>query len=180
MHLEQDTNLIRRLFAVLRQRSRQKRYIQIQRLGRLDSLSGFILDLGGGPASFFASLFPNPAQIILLELDQHEARVAKKLQPAFRVVVADGQALPFADGSIELTVSNSVIEHVNDPSSLARDQAVSHAISHRRQWQFSLEPHSLFRYHCIIDSFCRCGNYFRDVRRKFEHVNSVRMCLRRD
>lgn len=85
----------------------------------IDSLAGFILDLGGGPASFLAAMFPRPKQVILVDVDRNEACHAKRKRPSLIVIVADGTRLPLADCSIATTVCNSVIEHVEDPYALA-------------------------------------------------------------
>ena len=87
----------------------------------IESLAGFILDLGGGPASFFAAMFPRPEQIILVDIDCNRACQAKRKQSALHVIVADGGRLPLADCSIEMTVCNSVIEHIDDPDALAAE-----------------------------------------------------------
>lgn len=87
----------------------------------IESVSGFILDLGGGPASFFSAMFPRPEQVILAEIDYKKAHQAKQKQPSLYVVVADGQRLPLSDRSVEATVCNSVIEHVNCPGLFAAE-----------------------------------------------------------
>jgi SAM-dependent methyltransferase len=107
------------IFALLRQHSRQKRYLKIQELMKPEHLSGFILDLGGGPASFFAALFPEQSRVILVDISYDEVLIAKQRYPLLSVIVADGKHLPLADRSIDLTVCNSVIEHVDDPKALA-------------------------------------------------------------
>jgi len=87
----------------------------------VDETEGPLLDLGGGPASFFAGFSPNPDQVILLEIDPALAREAKTLRPSMHVVVADGERLPLADGVVRVTVCNSVIEHVPRPDALAAE-----------------------------------------------------------
>lgn len=110
---------VRRIFAILRRHSRQKRYLKIRELTRAELLSGFILDLGGGPASFFAALFPRQNRVILVDIDYGVAHTAKQRYPLLSAIVADGERLPLADRSIDLTVCNSVIEHVDSPEGLA-------------------------------------------------------------
>ena len=87
----------------------------------IEALTGFILDLGGGPASFFAAMFPKPEQVILVDVDYNRACQAKQKQSTLHVIVADGERLPLADCSVDVTVCNSVIEHVNDPDTLAAE-----------------------------------------------------------
>ena len=108
-------------FDSLRRRFRRKRYERIRETTKIESLPGFILDLGGKPASFFAALFPRPDQVTLLDTDYALARQARRKQPALRAVAANGGRLPLADGSIDMAVCNSVIEHVDDPRALAAE-----------------------------------------------------------
>jgi ubiquinone/menaquinone biosynthesis C-methylase UbiE len=84
-------------------------------------MDGFILDLGGGPASFFAAMFPDPTRIILVDIDYKKAALARKNQPRIGVVAGDAERLPFAGGAMHFTVSNSVIEHVSDPDAMASE-----------------------------------------------------------
>ena len=113
--------MLRRAFVLLRQRSRRRRYLHIQDLLCVRFRAGFILDLGGGPASFFAAMYPRPEQVILLDIDHKRARQAKQKQFALCVMVADGERLPLADCAVEATVCNSVIEHVPNPDVLAAE-----------------------------------------------------------
>jgi len=135
---------VRRIFAILRRHSRQKRYLKIRELTRAEFLSGFILDLGGGPASFFAALFPRQSRVILVDIDYDEACAAKQRRPLLSVIVADGERLPLADHSIDLTVCNSVIEHVNNPEALALEiRRVSRGYFLQTPYDgFPLETHS--------------------------------------
>jgi ubiquinone/menaquinone biosynthesis C-methylase UbiE len=84
-------------------------------------MSGYILDLGGGPASFFASIFPRPEQVICVDINYTVACQAKLNQSSLHIVVANGQRLPLANQSVDATVCNSVVEHVADPSLLAAE-----------------------------------------------------------
>jgi SAM-dependent methyltransferase len=114
--------MIRSLVARLRQRFRRIRYQTIHRLLAHDpSAPGFVLDLGGGPASFFAALYPRPENIILAEVEEALARKAAQRLPELNVVVADGERLPFGSAAIQTTICNSVIEHVANPDRLAAE-----------------------------------------------------------
>ena len=137
--------MIRNLAAALRRRFRRARYDALQQLLNLtDRSPGFILDLGGGPASFFASLYPRPQEIVLLEVEYRLARQAKERLPGLHVIVADGENMPFARQSVSATVCNSVIEHVNNPAALASEiQRVSRRFFVQTpNVQFPVETHS--------------------------------------
>ena len=136
--------MIRRVFAALRRRSRQQRYRHVRDVIRVESQAGPILDLGGGPASFFAGMFPRPEQVFLVDISPTEAQRAKQRKPALRVIVADGERMPFADVSFSATVCNSVIEHVSDPRSLSAEiRRVSRAyFVQTPNGKFPLETHS--------------------------------------
>ena len=56
-----------------------------------------------------------------MDIAYNAAHLAKRKQPALHVIVADGDRLPLGDGSIEMTVCNSVIEHVDNPDALATE-----------------------------------------------------------
>lgn len=136
--------MIRKAFASLRHRSRRRRYLLIRDLARIESLEGFILDLGGGPASFFAAMFPKPDQVILVDVNINLARQAKGKQPALHAIVADGRRLPLADCSVDMTVCNSVIEHVDDPDALVAEicRASRGYFLQTPNGNFPLETHS--------------------------------------
>ena len=71
---KQKRSIIRRLFSPLftrlRERFRRQRYQSIADSTSVEALPGFKLDLGGGPASFFAARYPRPAEVILVDVDE--------------------------------------------------------------------------------------------------------------
>jgi ubiquinone/menaquinone biosynthesis C-methylase UbiE len=109
----------------------------------IELLTDFILDLGGGPASFFAAMFPRPEQVILVDVDYKRACQAKRKQSA-HVIVADGERLPLADCSVDMTVCNAVIEHVDNHDVLAAEiRRVSRGYFQQTPYKgFPLETHS--------------------------------------
>ncbi len=135
--------MLQGIFHSLRQRSRARRYqvIQDRLILEEDSL---VLDLGGGPASFFAERYPNRDRVVLLEIDEQRARLAKQKYSELQVVIGNGECLPFAQNSIPYTICNSVIEHVNSPESLASEiRRVSHNyFIQTPNGKFPLETHS--------------------------------------
>ena len=110
-----------RVLEWLRVRFRVRRYERLLRLLQTDHASGLVLDLGGGPASFFSARYPEPWRVILVDREYGLTRQAKARIPDLKLVVADGECLPFAQGSIGITVCNSVIEHVEDTAAFARE-----------------------------------------------------------
>jgi len=136
--------MIRGWIGCLRWRFRQQRYQQIVDLLKLYSSEGFTLDLGGGPASFFAANFPEPARVMLLDYDYQLTLRAKRQCPGIHVVVGDGERLPFADHLFEAAICNSVIEHVSHPELLAQEiRRVSRAyFLQTPDGMFPLETHS--------------------------------------
>ncbi len=169
--------MIHRIFAALRQRSRRRRYLRIRDLTGIESLSGLILDLGGGPASFLAALFPRPQQVILVDVSYDSVHQAKRKQSALHVIVADGGNLPLVSDSVDVTVCNSVIEHVDDPDALASEiRRVSRGyFLQTPNGRFPLETHSFIAipfYNFIPWMWLRrlvCKLFGTD----FDYVNSV-------
>ena len=172
--------MIRRFFKLLRHRFRQKRYLRIADLMFRSSADtvDFILDLGGGPASFFTAMFPRPEQIILVDIDTKLIRQAKQERPAVHMIVADGGQLPLPDRSVAMTVCNSVIEHVDDPDALAAEiRRVSRDyFLQTPNGDFPVEPHSFIAipfYSFIPWTWLRrfvCRVFGAD----YDYVNSVR------
>ena len=170
--------MIQKLFSSLRKYSRQKRYSQIQKLINLEIASGFILDPGAGPASFFAALFPKPKRVILVDLSPKLAARAKINQPNIHIVAADAGRLPLVDQPIAASISNSVIGHVDSPDNLAQEMSrVSRSyFLQTPNGRFPLETHSYIAipfynyipWQWLRKSICKL------FRANFDYVNSVR------
>lgn len=111
---------------------------------QLDKVSGLILDLGGGPASFFAEQYQHPENVVLVEIMPEAAFLAKTKFTELNVVIANAENLPLASNGIALTVCNSVIEHVKKPDRLAIEtQRVSqNYFLQTPNGKFPLETHS--------------------------------------
>ena len=169
--------MLRLLAFRLRQYSRHRRYGVIHRLLRVKETRGLILDLGGGPASYFASLFPGPDRVIVLDVNYQLVHQAKSKQSTLHVIVADGGRLPLADGSISVTVCNSVIEHIDDPEALAIELR---RVSQRYFLQtpnggFPLETHSFIAipFYNLIPWACLRRLMCRIFGANFQYVSGV-------
>jgi len=77
-----------------------------------------VLDVGSGHQ-------PHPRADVLLErhLDDHSERSGARVIPDARLVVGDGQAMPFKDGEFDYAIASHIAEHVEDPASLCRELA---------------------------------------------------------
>lgn len=113
--------MLRRVVRWLRQRFRRQRYAYIRDIMGVDGLTEFMVDLGGGRASFFAAMAPEPTRVLLVDIGYDRVWEARHRQPSVHAVVGDGAHLPLADHSMGLVVCNSVIEHVDDPDGLAAE-----------------------------------------------------------
>ncbi|WP_052664309.1 class I SAM-dependent methyltransferase [Nitriliruptor alkaliphilus] len=71
-----------------------------------------VVDLGAGRASHFVALQDprSTAEIVGVDVDGGELALNEEVDS--RVVVAPGAPLPFADASVDLVVSRSVLEHI--------------------------------------------------------------------
>jgi ubiquinone/menaquinone biosynthesis C-methylase UbiE len=137
--------LVQKIFEKLRRYFRYRRYQMIRDITKVETVEGFVLDLGGGANSFFVDRFPKQEHVVLVDINYNTAHQAKERHPNLLVVVADGGQLPFAKKSIEIVISNSVIEHVNDPEKLAIEiQRVSKGyFLQTPNEKFPMETHSL-------------------------------------
>ena len=88
---------------------------QYQNSFALDRDAGLkILEIGCGPGALAAALrrwYPR-AQITALDRDSRFIRFAKEHVPGVTFLEGDATALPFADGAFDVTISNTVQEHV--------------------------------------------------------------------
>ena len=73
-----------------------------------------MLDVGGGPGFFATAFEARGATYVAVDADAGEMRLHGRA-PGPRTVLASGEALPFEDGSFDVTYSSNVLEHVADP-----------------------------------------------------------------
>lgn len=79
-----------------------------------------LLDVGGGPGYFSAAFQALGATYCAVDADAGEMRLHGRA-PGARTVQASGTALPFRDGSFDVTYSSNVAEHVARPWQMANE-----------------------------------------------------------
>lgn len=84
---------------------------QVRQFAPLDG--AWVLDVGGGPG-YFANRFRD-AGATYTALDADLGELSGLGDPEPGTVLGSGMALPFADGSFDVTYSSNVLEHVPDP-----------------------------------------------------------------
>jgi ubiquinone/menaquinone biosynthesis C-methylase UbiE len=116
----------------------------MQSLGLFEELAGFCLDLGGGGGKFTALLQDFDLKHVLVDLNPRAAVAAQQNHPGLLVVIANGEQLPFADQSVDLTICNSVIEHVANQERLASeiDRTSKRFFVQTPNGDFPIETHS--------------------------------------
>ena len=91
-----------------------------RQLARYVDLSGrTMLDVGGGPG-YFRDAF-RAAGATYFSLDADVGELSGMGDIASGTVIGSGMELPFADGSLDVTYSSNVLEHVSDPWQMADD-----------------------------------------------------------
>jgi len=85
--------------------------------------NGTVVDVGGGRACSFAARLPAGKDIRIVAVDV-SAEELKSNVTAHETRVADvTEHIPFGDGEVDLLVSRTVLEHVSDLESAAREMA---------------------------------------------------------
>lgn len=77
----------------------------------LDLTGTTVVDVGGGAGYFSAAFTDRGANCLLVEPDIGELRTGHA-----NSVIADGYWLPIADGTVDVSFSSNVLEHVRDPA----------------------------------------------------------------
>jgi SAM-dependent methyltransferase len=89
-----------------------------RQLAQYVDLSGrTMLDVGGGPG-YFRDAF-SAAGATYFSLDADVGELSGMGDIASGTVIGSGMELPFADGSLDVTYSSNVLEHVTDPWRMA-------------------------------------------------------------
>jgi ubiquinone/menaquinone biosynthesis C-methylase UbiE len=88
--------------------------------------SGTYMDVGAGDGGQIRSgldqgLLGAFSRVIAADISEERVARMRSLMPEIEAVVADAQALPFADDSIDFIYSSQVIEHVPDDAAMARE-----------------------------------------------------------
>ncbi|WP_043627032.1 class I SAM-dependent methyltransferase [Nonomuraea candida] len=90
-------------------------------LGRYVSLPGkAVLDVGGGPGHFTRAFRRRGARCLCLDIDAGELTGHG---PHGGAVLGDALSLPIADGSVDVSFSSNVLEHVPAPWRMASEMA---------------------------------------------------------
>ena len=84
---------------------------------------GKVLEIGCGPGALAGSLarWYKGAEITGIDRDAGFIKFASKREPDIRFITGDATELPFEDSSFDVTISNTVAEHV-DPSAFYAEQ----------------------------------------------------------
>jgi len=86
-------------------------------------LEGPILDVGCGDGSFM-EIFGNHHSIAVgVDIDANQLRCAKTCKSYKSILVCDGATLPFAEDSFASVISNSVFEHIGNPTEVLKEAA---------------------------------------------------------
>ena len=102
-------------------RSGQERRLRIIRAAMPAGTSARVLEIGCGLGLYLNRIAPGAALTVGVEYEADRARLAAENVDGATVVTAANEALPFADGSFDIVLTNEVIEHVTDDGRSARE-----------------------------------------------------------
>lgn len=130
--------MIHQLYGFIFKFTRPRRMRRFARTVELNDET--ILDVGG--ASPYWKHLQSRSRVILL----NRRIAAMEPEPRFALVEGDGCALPFADQSVPVVFSNSVIEHVGDDAAQTAFAAELRRVGRKLwvqtpAWIFPVEPH---------------------------------------
>ncbi|MDQ1642673.1 MAG: hypothetical protein QOJ90_2024 [Actinomycetota bacterium] len=92
----------------------------VRQVSRYRDLSGaVVLDVGGGPGYFRDAFHGAGARYYAVDSDLGELSSRGEPQPG--TVLGSGMALPVASGTVDLTYSSNVLEHVPEPWRMAEE-----------------------------------------------------------
>jgi ubiquinone/menaquinone biosynthesis C-methylase UbiE len=75
-----------------------------------------IVNIGAGNGLFLETLYEEKSNILALDIEIVMLQDLKRKFPEVQCIVADAKSLPFRDGSVKISFSNAVIEHVGPNS----------------------------------------------------------------
>ena len=86
-------------------------------LEHFTSVDGAVVaDVGSGPVQFAQAFADRGARYVGFEVDAHTLNATESTAG----VVARGEQLPLAEGSVDIVLSSNVLEHVPDPAAIVQ------------------------------------------------------------
>ncbi len=88
---------------------------------------GTVLEVGPGDAALSYALAPRVREVIAVDVSR-EALTAAPAPPNFRFLLTDGFGLPVPDASVDLVISNQLMEHLHPDDAFEQLQSVLRAL----------------------------------------------------
>lgn len=107
-----------------------------------------VLDVGAGRGEFLETFAAHNLGIVGLDISKWQLAELKSGYPEALLVCGDAARLPFKNGSVDIAVSNSVIEHLEGFEQMSRMASEIRRVAKRYLVQtpsryFPIEPHFL-------------------------------------